>query len=136
MIILAPVVAPIALEGIAYISAGVAGFLHAAWGTRLQDSGQLTDTYEEHYTQIDVKSVEFNESLTSYETEQKQTVEQNISQYISSYVPPSQTITPSHSSGVVSGSGGLIGTMRESATYSIEQQKILNNNLVALIFLK
>lgn len=132
MIVLAPVVAPIALEGLAYISAGVAGFLHAAWTTQLQDSGQLTDTFNEQYTEIDLRYSEFNESLTDYETEQKQTVEENISQYISDYVPPSQAVSAEHSSGVVSGSGGLIGTMRESAMQSIQQQKILNNNLIAL----
>lgn len=140
MIQLIPIVAPIAWEGVAYIASGVAGFLSAAWNTELSSSGQMDRKFQEQYTDIDLKSSNFDTALKSYETTQKETIDQKIDEYIKNYVPPVQDV--SYSSGAGTGSGtsipsipfqvGLIDTMKASSMESIEQQKILNNNLSVL----
>lgn len=140
MIQLIPVVAPIAWEGAVYIASGIAGFLHSAWNTELSSSGQMEEKFEEQYVDIDLKSSNFDKHLENYETTQKQTIDQKVSEFIANYVPPVQNV--SYSSGATTGSGtstpsiplqkGLIDTMKASSMESIEQQKILNNNLSAL----
>lgn len=132
-IILAPVVAPlITAEGALYISAGVAGFLKAAWGTELTDSGVYTKDYEQETLELDLRDMEFQTDLKAYETEQKQTIQQKIDEYIANYIPPSQTIKQENITKDIRTEKGLVDSMKSSAIASIEQQKILNNNLTTL----
>lgn len=133
MIILAPVVAPLALaKTTAYISAGVAGFLKAAWSTELTDSGVYTKDYEQETLELDLRDMEFQTDLKAYETEQKQTTQQKIDEYIANYIPPSQTINEQNITKDIGTEKGLVDSMKSSAIASIEQQKILNNNLTTL----
>lgn len=130
---LTPIVTPFlsARTGV-HLGVAVAGLIEIAWNVSLNDSGQMTEKFEEQYTEIDLKSAEFNKSLDTYESEQKETVQQKIDEYIKNYVPPAQTVTESKTNQSIPAQKGLIDVMKASATESIEQQKILNNNLTAL----
>lgn len=138
MLILAPVIAPIAWDGALFLASGVAGFLSAAWQTELSTSGQLENKFEEQYVEIDLKSTAFDKVLKDYETTQQQTVDEKIDEFVKNYVPPVQNVSYSNSSAgtvtnpAIPAQKGLIDTMKASSIESIEQQKILNNNLVAL----
>ena len=137
MIALVPVVAPLVpsfLNGrvVTYIAAGVAGFISSAWKTELSSSGFMEEKFEEQYLAIDLKSSEFEQTMKDYQTEQKQTVQQKIDEYIKNYVPPAQTVTESKTNQSIPVQKGLIDVMKASSIESIEQQKILNNNLAAL----
>jgi hypothetical protein len=138
MLILAPVVAPIAWDGALYLASGVAGFLHAAWNTELGTSGQLENKYQEQYVEIDLKATNFDTALKEYDTTQKQSVDEKIAEFVKNYVPPVQNVSYSNSNtGTVTtptipAQKGLIDTLKASSMESIEQQKLLNNNLVAL----
>ena len=135
---LAPTI--VAGEYASYIASGVASLIHASWNTELSTSGQMEQKFEEQYVEIDLQSSNFENYLKTYEDTQKQTVQEKIDEYVKNYIPPVQSV--SYSSGATTGSGtstpsiplqkGLIDTMKASSMESIEQQKILNNNLATL----
>lgn len=135
LLVIVPAVAPLAwpltVEATSFIAGGVAGLISAAWNTELSTSGQLENNYEEQYVEIDLRATNFDTALKDYETEQKQTVDQKIDEFITNYVPPIQSVsTSSIKTGVTSDTGNPV--QKGILDKSLDQQTVMNNNLSAL----